>query len=129
MAASAFTGVSIDPPLVSVCVQNSSTTWPRLCQLPKLGISVLSEDQHAICLALAMKEGDRFAGLSWQASEDGAIFLDGAAAWLDCSLHDEVTAGDHAIALLEIHGLRSNPEQAPLVFHSSRFRRLADTIT
>ena len=46
MAASSFTSVSIDPPLVSVCVANSSTTWPRLADLPSLGLSVLASD-HA----------------------------------------------------------------------------------
>lgn len=124
MAASAFAAVSLDPPLVSVCVQNTSTTWPRLRSLPRIGLSVLAEGQDGVCLTMAMKEGDRFNGVSWQASDDGAVFLDGATAWLDCSLHEEVAAGDHAIALLRIHGLRSDPERAPLVFHASRFRQL-----
>jgi flavin reductase (DIM6/NTAB) family NADH-FMN oxidoreductase RutF len=125
MAASAFTTVSINPPLVSVCVQVGSTTWPRLRDRPRLGISVLAEGQDAACRALAMKQGDRFAGLACHVAPDGALFVEGATAWLECSVYSELSAGDHVIALLEIHGFGSNPEASPLVFHGSRFRQLA----
>jgi flavin reductase (DIM6/NTAB) family NADH-FMN oxidoreductase RutF len=124
IAASSFTSVSVDPALVSVCVQNSSTTWPRLRALSRLGVSVLSENQNAAAQRLAAKQGDRFAELDWVATDDGSVLVDGAVAWLDCSIHAEVPAGDHAIVLLQIHGLRADPERAPLVFHGSRFRQL-----
>jgi flavin reductase (DIM6/NTAB) family NADH-FMN oxidoreductase RutF len=124
MAASSFTSVSIDPPLVSVCVQDSSATWPKLRGLPRFGLSVLAESHDVACNTLSLKEGDRFAGVDWTASPEGAVFVHGASAWLDCSLHKEVPAGDHAIALLTVHRLRPQPDIAPLVFHASRFRRL-----
>ena len=60
-----------------------------------------------------------------EAGTEGGVFVHGATAWLECSLTGELPAGDHAIALLQVHGLRAEPEQAPLVFHGSRFRRLA----
>lgn len=126
MAASSFTAVSIDPPLVSLCVQNSSTTWPKLRGLDRLGVSVLAANQHVECQALAMKDNDRFSGVAWDKTSDDAIFIKGATAWLHCSLHSELAAGDHAIALLEIHGFRTHAEHAPLIFHGSRFRQLAD---
>lgn len=78
-----------------------------------------------ICLRLARKDGDRFDAVRWEAGPDGSVFVHGASAWLDCSLYAELPAGDHAIALLEVHGLRSEPDTPPLVFHGSRFRRLA----
>ncbi|WP_063001562.1 flavin reductase family protein [Nocardia mikamii] len=124
MAVSSFTSVSLDPPLLSVCVQNTSTTWPVLRRHPKLGLSVLAEDQAAAGRRLSMKNGDRFADLSWEASESGALFVLGATAWFDCSIHTEVPAGDHVVVLLEVHALRTTPDVAPLVFHGSRFRRL-----
>lgn len=124
IAASSFTSVSVEPGLVSVCVQNSSTTWPRLRGLPRLGVSVLAEEQNAAAQRLAMKKGDRFAELDWVSTEDGGVLVRGAVAWLDCSIHAEVAAGDHAIVLLAIHALRADPDRAPLVFHGSRFRQL-----
>ncbi|MEU6643572.1 flavin reductase family protein [Saccharomonospora sp. NPDC046836] len=125
MAASSFTSVSVDPPLVSVCVQNTSTTWPKLRPRARLGVSVLAEGHDAQCRSLSRKEGDRFAGVSWAATAGGAVYIHGATAWLDCSIEREVPAGDHSIALLRIHGLRANPGAAPLIFHGSRFRTLA----
>jgi flavin reductase (DIM6/NTAB) family NADH-FMN oxidoreductase RutF len=124
IAASSFTSVSIDPGLVSVCVQNSSTTWPRLCRMRRLGVSVLAEEQNQACRTLALKKGDRFAGVEWSAGDDGAVFVHGAVAWLNCSVREEIRAGDHAIVLLAVHALRAEPERAPLVFHGSRFRQL-----
>ncbi|WP_434599010.1 flavin reductase family protein [Streptomyces sp. A5-4] len=125
LAASSFTSVSMEPPLVSVCIQHTSTTWPKLREQRRLGLSVLAEGQDEICARLASKDGDRFAGMDWVASDDGSVFVDGATLWLDCTIHQEVTFGDHDIVLLGIEGLSAVPDTSPLVFHASRFRRLA----
>jgi flavin reductase (DIM6/NTAB) family NADH-FMN oxidoreductase RutF len=125
MAASSFTSVSLDPPLVSVCVALTSTTWPRLRALPRLGVSVLADDHGPVASALAAKGADRFAAVGWEASPDGAVFVHGSALWLDCTIESEVPAGDHHIVLLRIQGLRPYPDVAPMVFHRSAFRRLS----
>jgi flavin reductase (DIM6/NTAB) family NADH-FMN oxidoreductase RutF len=125
LVASSFTSVSLDPPLVSVCMQHSSRTWPALRRMPRLGVSVLAEGQDDICSRLARKTGDRFAGTEWSASADGSVFVQGATLSLDCTIHAEVPSGDHDIVLLRIHGLRADPSTPPLVFHGSRYRRLA----
>jgi flavin reductase (DIM6/NTAB) family NADH-FMN oxidoreductase RutF len=125
MAASSFTSVSVDPPLVSICVQNDSRTWPRLRDRPRLGLSVLAEGHSDACRSLSCKEGDRFAGVSWTELPTGGIFVRGSSAWLDCRLHSEVGAGDHTIVVLEICALGADAERPPLVFHGSRFHRLA----
>ncbi len=125
MAASSFTSVSVTPALVSLCVQHTSTTWPRLRRRPRLGVSVLADSHGDACLDLSRKAGNRFAGVSWTALPGGAVLVDGASAWMDCRLHAEVSAGDHTIVLLEICRLGGDPDTPPLVFHGSRFRRLA----
>ncbi|MET0821196.1 MAG: flavin reductase family protein [Aeromicrobium sp.] len=125
LAASSFTSVSMNPPLVSVCMQATSTTWPRLRGLERLGVSVLAEGQEGVCNRLASKTGDRFAFTSWSTTPDGGLYVDGATAWLDCSVHDEIVAGDHTVVLLRIHGIWADPDVPPLVFHGSQFRRLA----
>ncbi|MGF7238465.1 MAG: flavin reductase family protein [Frankia sp.] len=124
LVASSFTTVSIDPPLVSFCIQNDSTTWPRLQPLPRLGLSVLGEAHDAACRQMSAKAGDRFAGLVFETTPEGAIFIDGAPAWIECSIEDELPAGDHRIVLLRVLALTVSPAVAPLVFHGSRFASL-----
>jgi flavin reductase (DIM6/NTAB) family NADH-FMN oxidoreductase RutF len=52
------------------------------------------------------------------------VLVHDATLWLDCSVHNEVEAGDHVIVLLDLHGLWVNPETPPLVWHGRRFRQL-----
>lgn len=125
MAASSFTSVSIDPPLVSVCVQNASATWQKLAPSARLGVSFLGATHDGACRQLAAKTGDRFAGIEWEVSAAGAIFIHGAAVWMECSIDQCVTAGDHEIVVLKIEGLKVEPDVSPLVFHGSQFRQLA----
>lgn len=124
MAASSFVSVSMDPPLVSVSVQHTSTTWPVLAEAPRLGLSVLGSGHGEVCTRLASKDGDRFAGTDHTISDDGAVLIDAAAAWLSCSVHDVVVAGDHDLVLLLVHELEVHEGVAPLVFHASQFRGL-----
>jgi flavin reductase (DIM6/NTAB) family NADH-FMN oxidoreductase RutF len=114
----------MDPPLVSVCVANTSSTWPRLRAAERLGVSVLAAGHDVICRQLATKDADRFRHLDWRATPEGAIFLDKVSAWLDCSIEREVDAGDHQIILLRVLAFAAYPEVPPLIFHNSRFPRL-----
>ncbi|WP_327674799.1 flavin reductase family protein [Kitasatospora sp. NBC_00458] len=125
MTASSFVTVSLDPPLVSVCAALTSSTWPRLRRAARLGVSVLGGGQEGVCRQLAARGVERFAGLDWHRTGEGAVLLDGSCAWFDCSVEREVAAGDHRIVLLRVHGLGGDPQAPPLVFHGSRYRRLA----
>ncbi|WP_327341547.1 flavin reductase family protein [Streptomyces europaeiscabiei] len=99
------------PHRLSVCVQDTSTTWPKLRRRSHVGVSVLAQGQDEICRTLAGEEGDRFAGVAWDADEDGGVYIHGASLWLNCSLHAELPAGDHTIVLLEIQGLQARPDR------------------
>ncbi len=124
IAASSFTSVSLDPPLVSVCIARTSTTWPVLRDGERLGVSVLADDQHRLARQFAARDRDRFAGVRSTAGTAGAVLIDNACLWLECTVHAELPAGDHVIALLEVQEIRTFPERPPLVFHSSEFRQL-----
>lgn len=125
IAASSFVGVSLDPPLISVCVQRSSTTWPRLVALSRLGVSVLSEDHDHLGRQLGSRTEDRFAGVDTVTTEAGALFIAGAALWLECTIHASLPGGDHEIVLLDVLGCRvAAPDVRPLVFHDSTFHTL-----
>ncbi len=124
LAASTFVPVSLDPPLVSFCVQNTSATWPRLKDAPALGISVLGEVQDEAVRALAAKTGDRFAGLETVSNGNGAVFIEGTSAWLESAVEQLVPSGDHTIVILRVSNVQVDPDVAPIVFHRSVFRRL-----
>lgn len=125
IAASTFVPVSLDPPLVSFCVQNTSETWPRLAEVPVVGISVLGEGHDEAVRTLAAKTGDRFAGLQTTSSHTGAVFVHGTCMWLESEIEQEVPAGDHTIVILRIRDITVHGDVTPMVFHRRRFRRLS----
>lgn len=125
MAASTFVPVSLDPPLVSFCVQNTSETWPRLAQLPTLGISVLADGQPDAVRTLAAKNGDRFAGIETVSTDSGALFVKGTCVWLESAVEQQFPAGDHTIVILRIQDITVHEDVSPIVFHRSGFRTLA----
>ncbi|MQY26833.1 flavin reductase family protein [Nocardia aurantia] len=124
LAVSTFVPVSLDPPLVSFCVQNSSSTWPRLSRAGNLGLSLLGTEQAAAARSLSAKNGDRFAGLELHRGTGDSVFVHGAPAWIEGTIETQVPAGDHHVVLLRIHRLATRADVDPLVFHGSRFRRL-----
>lgn len=124
LAASTFVPVSLEPPLVSFCVQNISETWPKLKRVPMLGISVLGEAHDEAARTLAAKTGDRFVGLETVSNETGAVFIKGTSLWLESAIEQLIPAGDHTIVVLRVTQVTVDPEVAPIVFHRSMFRRL-----
>ncbi|KUL34213.1 flavin reductase family protein [Actinoplanes awajinensis] len=125
LAASSFTSVSLDPPLVSFSIANSSKTWPDLRRAARLGITVLADHHGETCRQLAGPVEHRFDGLPASVTAAGAVLLDNGLARFDCSIDREVAAGDHAIVLLRLHAVEHAEGASPLVFHRSSFGRLA----
>ncbi|MFF0546804.1 flavin reductase family protein [Nocardia thailandica] len=124
LAVATFVPVSLDPPLVSFCVQNSSTTWPRLEQAGHLGLSLLGTDQQAAAKALGGRNGDRFRETDVHRGTGEAVFIQGATAWIEGVVESQVPAGDHRVVILRVHRLAARDDLDPLVFHGSKFRTL-----
>ncbi len=127
LAASSFTSVSLDPPLVSFSVATTSRTWPTLRRAGHLGVTILADHHDQACRQLAGPVEHRFDGLSLTATEDGALTLDDGLARFDCTIHDEVAAGDHLIVLLRLHAVEHTDTSEPLVFHRSGFGSIRRT--
>lgn len=126
MAVNSFSSVSLDPPLVSVCVARQSATWPRLNRLPRIGLSVLGADQERLSRQLSSRHGDRFQGVELEGTPSSALFVKGAALWLDCTVADRLEGGDHEIILLEVKHTELFPHIQPLVFHQSQYLALSN---
>jgi flavin reductase (DIM6/NTAB) family NADH-FMN oxidoreductase RutF len=128
LAASSFTSVSLDPPLVSFSIANTSKTWPDLRRAERLGVTVLADHHGVVCRQLAGPPASRFDGVAAAVAEDGSVTIADGLASFRCSIYDEVEAGDHTIVLLELHGVddSAGADVSPLVFHRSGFERLRD---
>jgi flavin reductase (DIM6/NTAB) family NADH-FMN oxidoreductase RutF len=124
IAASSFTSISLDPPLVSFSVATTSNTWPVLRDAHHIGVSVLADHHDHVCRQLAGPVEQRFAGLPFRSTVDGAVLLDEAVATFECSIHREIEAGDHLIVVLELHRVADGGGSTPLVFHRSGFKKL-----
>lgn len=129
LAASSFTSVSLDPPLVSFSIANTSKTWPDLRRADHLGVTILADHHGEVCRQLAGPVEHRFDDVPITVGDQGGVTLDEGLARFDCSIHREVEAGDHTIVLLLLHAVDAGEDAAdaasPLVFHRSGFGSIA----
>ncbi|MET0952043.1 MAG: flavin reductase family protein [Aeromicrobium sp.] len=126
LAASSFTSVSLDPPLVSINLATSSKTWPDLRRATHLGLTVLADHHGPLCRQLAGSVDERFADVAHTVTPEGAVLIDDGLAKFDTTVYREVDAGDHVLVLLELHAVdHGSRSLSPLVFHRSRFGSLA----
>lgn len=125
LAVSAFVSVSLDPPLVMLCFDKASSTWPKLKDVPALGVSVLAADHAWLGRQLASRSRDRFAGASFERTADGALLLDGSPTRMSCAIDRVDDGGDHVMVLLRVESFTIDPDVAPLIWHDSQFFGLA----
>nr|BFE59498.1 flavin reductase family protein [Dactylosporangium thailandense] len=121
LAASSFTSVSLDPPLVSFSIANVSKTWPDLRRAAHLGVTILADRHGGLARQLAGPPESRFDGVEVLLSEHGAVTLPDGLAQFDTTIYREVEAGDHTIVLLRLHAVQHADHSLPLVFHRSAF--------
>jgi flavin reductase (DIM6/NTAB) family NADH-FMN oxidoreductase RutF len=97
--ANSFTSVSLDPPLVLVCLSNTADCYSAFRSAASFAINVLSEEQRHVSSAFASKSDDKFREIEYRLSGSGSPLIVGTCAWFDCVSHDTVDAGDHAILI------------------------------
>ncbi len=126
LTTNAVTSLSLDPLLLLVCFDNGSRTLPAVRSSERFGVNVLASDQGEIARVFASKAvaAEKFAAVT-HVEEHGVPVLDGAAAWIACSLRELLPGGDHTIGIGEVLGTQVAAERAPLVFADGRYRELA----
>lgn len=130
MTASSFSSVSLDPPLVSVCLGNHLPTRLMIEQAGVFALSFLGKDQAEIGrrFAGARPGEDRFAGLDWLTGETGCPMLADATGRLDCTVEHAYPGGDHTIFVGRVVDAAVPRITAPLLFHSRAWGQLADPL-
>ena len=115
--AQSFVSLSLDPPLIAICPGKSSTSWPKLREAGTFCVNMLHAAQIELCNRFARPGGDKFVDVDWQPGITGAPVLTDALAWVECTLENEVEAGDHTIAIGRVQRLeQAAPDADPLLF-------------
>jgi len=127
MTVSAFTEVSLEPPLVLVCIDRMSSTQPVITEGGCFAVNILAREQEALAKRFASNEAEdrRFSDLDCEAGATGAPLLSGSIASLDCRLETAHEAGDHIIYIGEVIGLHFS-DGDPLLFYNRGYRGLAE---
>ena len=128
MTANAFSSLSLDPPLVLVCVISGTTGAEVIEQNGRFAVNILGAHQEPISRYFASRDRprgrDAFAQVPHRREVTGSPILDGVAAYLDCRLAASHEAGDHIIFIGEVLALGIEPGQRPLLFHGGRYASL-----
>lgn len=124
MIVGSFSSVSLDPPLVAFFPDKGSSSWPKIEAAGRFCVNVLGDTQEALCRVLASKAADKFDTVEYHLSELGSPVLDGALAWIDCTIHAVHDEGDHHIVLGAVHALDIHHDGVPLLFHKGAYGRV-----
>ncbi|MFJ8604981.1 flavin reductase family protein [Streptomyces shenzhenensis] len=99
LISNSFTSVSLEPPLVSWCLDRRSSSFDAWLDADAFAVHVLAAGQEEMVSRFSRRGGDKFQGLDWVAGRSGAPLLDGAVATFQCGVHARYKAGDHVILL------------------------------
>lgn len=123
-----FHSVSLDPPLISICVMRSSSTYPRIHAAGHFVVNVLQHGQRELSQQFARRGADKWAGVEWAPSERGLPVLADSLMWVECRVSVEYDAGDHLMVLGEVLGFGGTEDERlgdrPLVFFNGGYRGL-----
>jgi flavin reductase len=129
MTANAITSVSLDPLLILVCVEHDAVMRKVIPEVGSFALSILAADQEHLSRWFAdpvrpngAHQFDSIAHRPGRAT--GSPLLDGAIAWVECTVHTALDAGDHAIFIGEVRALERSARRDPLLYFASRYRRL-----
>lgn len=106
--ANSFSSVSLDPALLLVSIAKTSQNYQAFVSGRGFAVNILSEGQKDVSSLFARRVEDRFATVYWRKGPAGHPVLAGVSAWFDCTLHQVVEAGDHAILIGRIEGFESS---------------------
>lgn len=128
MTASAFSSVSLEPPLVLVCIDKQAHTLPWIVESGVFAVNVLAKGQRELADRFATEGNElaRFEGIACRSGPSGAPWLPDTVAVLDCRVAVAHDAGDHWIYVGEVRATEVAAGREPLLYYDARYRALAD---
>lgn len=125
LTANAFSSLSLDPPLILICVDNQSKAREFLETEKAFTVHFLANDQEAVATAFAKRGPDKANGVKWHVSEQGRPVLDDYLVALECDLENQMEGGDHMIVVGRVKNIvLSNDERPPLTYFRGQMNAL-----
>ena len=124
LPANAFTSLSLDPPLVLICIDRNAETFSHFYASKCFVVNILTEQQQELSTRFAKSGGFKFEGVAYETNGMGVPVLDGTLAHLECALIETHEAGDHVIHVGRVENFAVRGGR-PLLFFQGRYRQLA----
>jgi flavin reductase (DIM6/NTAB) family NADH-FMN oxidoreductase RutF len=124
LTANSFTSVSLDPPLLLVCVANNAGSAAVLRGAERFAVNVLQIGQQPTSNRFAGKGEDRFANTPWEVGEFGTPVLTGSLSSFECARDAVHDGGDHFILVGRVLKAMFEPRRDPLLYFRGKYRRL-----
>lgn len=120
LAANSYASVSLDPPLVLICVQKTSSTYPALFHSRHLGINILSNAQRDTLATFSSRNPDKFAQVQWHRGPKGSPLIDGSSASIEAEIKERFQAKTHTVFIARvIHA--DIADNVPIVYKAGQF--------
>ncbi|WP_157518816.1 flavin reductase [Herbidospora mongoliensis] len=118
--ASAFTSLSLDPPMVLACLFRGAATEEAIRRTGRFGISILRDDQGAVAECFASRHPNRFATVDFRYGEIGVPLIENALAHVECRVSEAVKGGTHTVFLGSVHSA-VRYDGRPLAYFAGNF--------
>lgn len=126
LTANAFSALSIEPPLVLVCLDYGSGSYRQIQQHGAFAVNILSDQQTDVALDFARRGPDKGAASKCRVSDRSLPLLEQSLAWIECALDREYEGGDHAILIGRVLELHAKDEGShPLLYYRGRMAAAA----
>jgi flavin reductase (DIM6/NTAB) family NADH-FMN oxidoreductase RutF len=122
---SSFCSLSLDPPLVLVCLDLKSTSHDLISESGVFGVNILAEQDQWLSRHFALRTPDKFSDVSYHLGQVGVPLLDNALATLECRVISRYPGGDHSIFIGEVVTSSIALDKQPLLYFGSKYNRLA----
>lgn len=120
LVCNSFTSVSLDPPLVSWCVDRASTSYAAWMAAASFSVHILADDDAPLVPRFAARGADKFAGLALNLTGLGTPALDAGVARFDCRVWRAYDGGDHAIVVGRVEQIEERAAALPLDLRAMR---------
>lgn len=128
VTASAFISVSLDPPLVSVCLDKTTACLEAFTHGSHFAIHILHECQMDLSVHFARRSLEKFAAIDYRIGTRGSPVLEGCLAVVECARTAVHDAGDHFLIIGRVENLDIAGEGMPLLHFRGAYHRLAERL-